>query len=163
MHRIALIAAFAASLADVAAPLPDTIRDGKAVLARRGSLGADSYVVTNVLDEPPAYVLSNVRDFQLRDRAVNIATVDGSQVAFSMPGRRTNAGYCRAFMLYITVAAQGGCRLSFSGADRILSTDGSTRIDAPSGETMLSFIEIADKVYLVEMRTLSEIINEGNP
>ena len=161
MHRTILLAAFAAMSA-CAAALPDTIKEGNAVLARRGSLGANSYVVTNVLDVPPAYALSNVRDFQLRDRAINAATVSEGQATFSLPGRRTNAGYSRGFMLYLTVETDGGCSISFDGADRIFTSDGSTRIDAAKGEHIFSFVEIADKVYLLEMRRLTEIGTEGN-
>ena len=98
------------------APLPDTVTRDKVTYARRGSLGADSYVATNVVVDPPGYQLSRVADMKLRDRAVNFAAVEGTNAVFALPGRKSAAGYARAFILYLDVSAEGGAAVSFTGA-----------------------------------------------
>ena len=46
--------------------------------ARRGALGPDDYVVTNVPPITSSYVMNEVKYGKLRDRAVNTATVSGA-------------------------------------------------------------------------------------
>ena len=92
MRRLLLLAVLAAFSGASAASLPDTVtRDGVAY-ARRGSLGANAYVATNVVVSPPAYQLSRVAEMKLRDRCVNYASVAGTNAVFALPGRKTTAG-----------------------------------------------------------------------
>ena len=107
MRRILLLAALAAFSGVSAASLPDTVtRDGVAY-ARRGSLGANAYVATNVVVSPPAYQLSRVAEMKLRDRCVNYASVAGTNAVFALPGRKTTAGCARAFILYLDALDAG--------------------------------------------------------
>ena len=116
MRRLLLLAALAAFSGASAASLPDTVtRDGVAY-ARRGSLGANAYVATNVVVSPPAYQLSRVAEMKLRDRCVNYASVAGTNAVFALPGRKTTAGCARAFILYLDALDAGGCAVSFTGA-----------------------------------------------
>ena len=54
MRRLAAVAALAALSCASAWALPDTVTRDRATYARRGSLGADSYVVTNIVFDPPS-------------------------------------------------------------------------------------------------------------
>ena len=96
MRRLLFLAASAAILCALGASIPDTVTKDKVTYARRGSLGADSYVATNVVVDPPGYQLSRVADMKLRDRAVNFAAVEGTNAVFALPGRKSAAGYARA-------------------------------------------------------------------
>ena len=99
MRRLVLLAASAAFLCALGASIPDTVTKDKVTYARRGSLGADSYVATNVVVDPPGYQLSRVADMKLRDRAVNFAVVEGTNAVFALPGRKSVAGCARAVIL----------------------------------------------------------------
>ena len=150
---IAAETAFAA----VAASLPDTVTKDKVTYARRGSLGADSYVVTNIVAEPPSYQLARVADMKLRDRCVNSATVEGTNAVFSLPMRKTVAGYARAIILFVDAANDAGCTVEFTGAAALYTTDWPTRPRIEKGKRIFSIMEIADNEYLVETRELEEI------
>jgi len=150
---LAAVTAFAA----VAASLPDTVTKDKVTYARRGSLGADSYVVTNIVAEPPSYQLVRVADMKLRDRCVNSATVEGTNAVFSLPARKTVAGYARAIILFVDAANDAGCTVEFTGAAALYTTDWPTRPRIEKGKRIFSIMEIADNEYLVETRKLEEI------
>jgi len=150
---IAAETAFAA----IAASLPDTVTKDKVTYARRGSLGADSYVVTNIVAEPPSYQLARVADMKLRDRCVNSATVEGTNAVFSLPMRKTVAGYARAIILFVDAANDAGCTVEFTGAAALYTTDWPTRPRIEKGKRIFSIMEIADNEYLVETRELVEI------
>ena len=157
MRRLVLLAASAAILCALGASIPDTVTKDKVTYARRGSLGADSYVATNVVVDPPGYQLSRVADMKLRDRAVNFASVEGTNAVFALPGRKSAAGYARAFILYLDVSAEGGAAVSFTGAAELYTTDWFTRPRIGKGKRIFSIMEIADNEYLVETRELEEI------
>ena len=160
MRRLVLVAALAALSCASAAALPDTVTRDRATYARRGSLGADSYVVTNIVFDPPSYQLSRVSEMKLRDRCVNTATVSGTNAVFSLPGRKTFAGYARTLLVYIDAANDAGCTVSFTGADALYTTDWSDSPHMPKGKHLLSIVEMADNVYLVETRQLEQIQKE---
>lgn len=143
--------------AAVAASLPDTVTKDKVTYARRGSLGADSYVVTNIVAEPPSYQLARVADMKLRDRCVNSATVEGTNAVFSLPARKTVAGYARAIILFVDAANDAGCTVEFTGAAALYTSDWPTRPRIEKGKRIFSIMEIADNEYLVETRELEEI------
>jgi len=145
------------AFAAVAASLPDTVTKDKVTYARRGSLGADSYVVTNIVAEPPSYQLARVADMKLRDRCVNSATVEGTNAVFSLPARKTVAGYARAIILFVDAANDAGCTVEFTGAAALYTTDWPTRPRIEKGKRIFSIMEIADNEYLVETRELEEI------
>ena len=148
------------AFAAVAASLPDTVTKDKVTYARRGSLGADSYVVTNIVAEPPSYQLARVADMRLRDRCVNALVVEGTNAVLALPGRRTVAGYARAFVVYIDAANDAGCTVEFTGALALYTTDWHDRPRVPKGKRLFSVLEIADNEYLVETRELEEIRKE---
>ena len=154
MRRRALLAALAALSCAAAAALPDSVTRDKVTYARRGSLGANSYVATNVVVDPPSYQLSRVSEMRLRDRAVNFASVDGTNAVFALPGRKSVAGYARAFILYLDVSAEGGAAVSFTGAAELYTTDWYGHPKVEKGKWMFSLLELADDVYLVETREL---------
>lgn len=161
MSRLAAgIAATVLCATAFAGNLPDSIVRDRTVLARRGSLGANSYVVTNVFPELPAYQLSRVAESKLRDRAVNIASAPDASASFALPGRKTVAGYARSFILYLDVTAEGGCKVSFTGADALYTADWFDTDKVTKGKRIFSFLEIADNVYLVETRELTAIRKE---
>ena len=152
----ALVAAETA-FAAIAASLPDTVTKDKVTYARRGSLGSNSYVVTNIVVEPPSYQLSRVVDTKLRDRCVNSAVVDGTNAVFSLPARKTVAGCARAILLYVDARNDAGCTVEFTGASALYTTDWFTRPRIGKGKRIFSIREIADNEYLVETRELEEI------
>ena len=160
MRRLLLLAASAALLCALGASIPDTVTRDKVTYARRGSLGADSYVATNVVVDPPGYQLSRVADMRLRDRAVNFAAVEGTNAVFALPGRKSASGYARAFILYLDVAADGGATVSFTGAAELYTTDWYGHPKVEKGKWMFSLLELADDVYLVETRELERIGGE---
>ena len=160
MRRLLLLAASAAFLCALGASVPDTVTRDKVTYARRGSLGADSYVATNVVVDPPGYQLSRVADMKLRDRAVNFAAVEGTNAVFALPGRKTAAGYARAFILYLDVSADGGATIAFTGAAELYTTDWYGHPKVEKGKWMFSLLELADDVYLVETRELERIGGE---
>ena len=152
---VALCAALDAMLAFSAQP-PDTRVQGHAVLARRGSLGANDYVATNVAPCSSAYIMHAPTDGRLRDRAVNTVSVDTTNAVFALPGRRTAEGYARAFI--VAVNSTTNAVLSFTGANGIYSPDGGGPVRVEPGRTMFSFIEIGANEYLLETRDLGEVV-----
>jgi len=156
MRRVIFLAALAALCAS-GANLPDTVTKDKVTYARRGSLGANSYVVTNIVVEPPSYQLSRVTDMKLRDRCVNYATVDGTNAVFSLPARKTVAGYARTMLVYVDATNDAGCAVEFTGASALYTTDWYDRPRIGKGKRLFSIMEIADGEYLVETRELEEI------
>jgi len=157
MRRRALLAALAALSCAVAAALPDSVTRDKVTYARRGSLGANSYVATNVVVDPPSYQLSRVSEMRLRDRCVNYAAVDGASAAFALPGRKTFAGCARSVILFLDVESDAGCDVSFTGAEALYTTDWGGAPHVRKGKRLFSIMEIADNVYLVETRELEQI------
>lgn len=159
MHRGALLAALtalgAATLA-FCATLPDTVGSTSAVYARRGSLGANDYVATNVAPCKSAYQIVRVADGRLRDRAVNIATVAGD-AEFALPSRRTVAGFARSFVLHLSVASNVTCSVAFTGADALYKSTGSEGLTALRGRYLITLLEVADNRYLVDVHELEEI------
>ena len=160
MRRVVFLAALAA-LCAAGANLPDTVTKDKVTYARRGSLGANSYVVTNIVVEPPSYQLSRVADMKLRDRCVNCATVEGTNAVFALPARKTVAGYARTILVYVDATNDAGCTVEFTGANALYTTDWYDRPRIGKGKRLFSIMEIADNEYLVETRELEEI-GRGN-
>ena len=160
MRRVVFFAALAA-LCAAGANLPDTVTKDKVTYARRGSLGANSYVVTNIVVEPPSYQLSRVADMKLRDRCVNYAAVEGTNAVFALPARKTVAGYARTMLVYVDATNDAGCAIEFAGATALYTTDWYDRPRIGKGKRLFSIMEIADNEYLVETRELEEI-GRGN-
>ena len=160
MRRVVFLAALAA-LCAAGANLPDTVTKDKVTYARRGSLGANSYVVTNIVVEPPSYQLSRIADMKLRDRCVNYATVEGTNAVFALPARKTVAGYARTMLVYVDATNDAGCTVEFTGANALYTTDWYDRPRIGKGKRLFSIMEIADNEYLVETRELEEI-GRGN-
>ena len=160
MRRVVFLAALAA-LCAAGANLPDTVTKDKVTYARRGSLGANSYVVTNIVVEPPSYQLSRIADMKLRDRCVNCATVEGTNAVFALPARKTVAGYARTMLVYVDATNDAGCTVEFTGANALYTTDWYDRPRIGKGKRLFSIMEIADNEYLVETRELEEI-GRGN-
>ena len=161
MRRLFFLAVLSALSCVSAASLPDTVTRDKVIYARRGSLGADSYVVTNIVVEPPSYRLSRVAaDMKLRDRCVNSATVAATNAVFSLPERKSVAGCARSIILYLDAANDAGCAVSFAGADALYTTDWGNAPHVPKGKRIFSIMEIADNEYLVESRELEQIQKE---
>ena len=161
MRRLVFAAAMAALSCTVAAGFPDTVTKDKVTYARRGSLGADSYVVTNIVVEPPSYQLSRIADMRLRDRCINSATVDGTDVVFALPGRKSVAGYARTLLVFLDVTNDEGCTVAFTGADALFTSDWYGAPKVPKGKIIFSVMEIADNQYLIETRELEEIEKEN--
>ena len=160
MRRVVFLAALAA-LCAAGANLPDTVTKDKVTYARRGSLGANSYVVTNIVVEPPSYQLSRVADMKLRDRCVNYVTAEGTNAVFALPARKTVAGYARTMLVYVDATNDAGCAVEFTGANALYTTDWYDRPRIGKGKRLFSIMEIADNEYLVETRELEEI-GRGN-
>ena len=159
MRRAALIAALAAFGAVFAASRPDVLVKPNAIYARRGSLGANDYVATNVASCVSAYAIREVRDGRLHDRAVNVATVDGAEAEFALPSRRTVAGFARGLIVSATASTNAVVR--FTGANSLYRSDGGDTLSVEPGLNVFSFIEIGDGDYIVEVRPLVPI-REGN-
>lgn len=157
MRRLVSLAVLVALSCAVGAGIPDTVTKDKVTYARRGSLGSDSYVVTNIVVEPPSYQLARVADMKLRDRCVNSATVEGESAVFALPGRKTVAGYARTLLVFLDVKNDAGCTVAFTGADALYTTDWCGAPKVPKGKRIFSIMEIADNQYLVETRELEEI------
>ena len=160
MRRVVFLAALAA-LCAAGANLPDTVTKDKVTYARRGSLGANSYVVTNIVVEPPSYQLSRVADMKLRDRCVNYATVEGTNAVFALPARKTVAGYARTMIVYVNATNDAGCAVEFTGANALYTTDWYDRPRIGKGKRLFAIMEISDNEYLVDTRELEEI-GRGN-
>ena len=160
MRRVVFLAALAALSCAAAATLPDSVTKDKVTYARRGSLGANSYVVTNIVVEPPSYQLSRVSEMKLRDRCVNYVTVEGTNAVFALPARKSVAGYARTMLVYVDATNETGCAVSFTGADALYTTDWYSAPRVGKGKSMFSIMELADNQYLVEMRELERIGGE---
>lgn len=154
MRRAALLAAFAA-LAAAASAATDVIVRPNAVYARRGALGANDYVATNVAPCVSAYAIREVRDGRLHDRAVNIVTVGGTEAEFALPSRRTVAGFARA--LVVCATAETNAAVRFTGANALYRSDGADTLELEPGLNVFSFIEIGNEAYLVEVRPLVQV------
>lgn len=136
--------------------VPDSKTSDQAVYARRGTLGANDYVVTNVYPCASTYLLHNVENGVLRDRAVNSASVDVDQARFTIPQVNYPRPYARGFML--VVSSNRRTELTIEGASKLHASDGSTALPVVNQETkILSFIEIRTNEFLVEMRNLTEM------
>ena len=159
MRRAALIAALAAFGSVFAASRPNVVVKPNAIYARRGSLGANDYVATNVAPCASAYAIREVRDGRLHDRAVNVATVDGTEAEFALPSRRTVAGFARGLIVSVTASTSAVVR--FTGANSLYRSDGEDTLSVKPGLNVFSFIEIGDGDYIVEVRLLVPI-REGN-
>ena len=157
---LAALLAATAAFALFAAALPDTVTRDKVTYARRGSLGKDAYVVTNIVVEPPSYKLSRVSDMKLRDRCVNSATVAETNAVFRLPERKSVAGCARSIILYLDASNDAGCDVSFAGADALYTTDWGNAPHVAKGKHIFSVMELADNEYLVEARELEQIQKE---
>lgn len=160
MRRLVLLAASAALLCALGASIPETLTRDRVTYARRGSLGADSYVATNVVVDPPGYQLSRVADMKLRDRCVNYVTVEGTNAVFALPARKSVAGYARTMLVYVDATNETGCAVCFTGADALYTTDWYSAPRIGKGKSIFSIMELADNQYLVEMRELERIGGE---
>ena len=151
------IAAFALLTACAAfwgfAPPPDSVQRGSAACARRGSLGADDYVVTNVAPCSSCYELSVPDGGSLRDRAVNALEATG-EVQLFVPTNAVAPGAARAFCVYLK-AGGGGCRLTVGGVRKVLLPDGSDGLSFAGGEHLVSFLELEKDVFMVDSRELT--------
>ena len=154
------------SFAALAWPWDDKINDYKrdeVAFARKGSLGSDSFVVTNVVPSLPAYSLQERESTNLVDRAINRYTLieDVSFVLPPAPQRRATDDYrsARGFVLLATVTTDSPPSISFIGAKKIVSDDWTNKIKLLKGENLISFMEINDGVFLIETAQLTEIQN----
>lgn len=154
------------SFAALAWPWDDKINDYKrdeVAFARKGALGSDSFVVTNVVPSLPAYSLQERESTNLVDRAINRYTLmeDVSFVLPPAPQRRATDDYrsARGFILLATVTTDSPPSISFIGAKKIVSDDWTNKIKLLKGENLISFMEISDGVFLVETAQLTEIQN----
>lgn len=163
MRRSAIIAALtalAAAAVAFAAKPPDSVTAPNAVYARRGSLGADDYVATNVAPCKSAYQLVRVTDGRLRDRAVNAVTVT-NDVTLALPGRRTVAGYARSLCASISVESQGPCRVTLDGAAKVYVTDAAGGgLVLERGRHLMQVLEIGDGEYVVDLIEITEMEGE---
>lgn len=135
---------------------PDAVSDSRAAYARRGTLGANDYVATNVFASPPYYALHAVTNGALLERAVNSATV-ADAAEFALPPGRLAPGHSRGLLLCLAVEAPSRVAVRVTGASRLFTTDGSSALAAEPGLNILSFVEIVDGVYMVEARPLTEV------
>ena len=141
------------------APVPDVKVKANAVYARRGSLGADDYVVTNVAPCASAYLMHEVKAGKLRDRAVNVVTVSEAESTFELPLKRTVEGYARAMLVAVT--AERATRITLTGAESLWGTfPKKETLELCAGTHVLQIIEIGKAVYLVEAREIVEFKEE---
>ena len=139
--------------------VPDVKVKTNAVYARRGSLGADDYVVTNVAPCASAYLMHEVKAGKLRDRAVNVVTVSEAEAAFELPLKRTVEGYARAMLVAVT--AECATRITLTGAESLWGTfPKKETLELCAGTHVLQIIEIGKAVYLVEAREIVEFKEE---
>lgn len=158
---IALAACAAGALfADLGSGVvPDVKETQNAVYARRGSLGSDDYVVTNIPPITSSYLMNEVKYGKLRDRAVNTATVTGAFASFELPLKRTVAGFARAMLFVVT--AEQATQITLTGAESLWGTcskEGTLTLCA--GRHLLQIIEIGNASYLIEERELVEFKEE---
>ena len=153
---IAALAALSCALVAFAERPPDSKVVGNAAMARRGSLGANDYVVTNVAPCSSCYDLRAPSDGRLCDRAVNAVEAAGN-VSLSVPTNAAAPGAARAFCVYLKATGSGGCAVTVGGAARILAPGGSDGLSFGRGEHVLSFVELEGGVFLVDSRELTEL------
>ena len=155
MRKVVLLAAVTALGAAFAASRPDVVVKPNAVYARRGALGSNDYVVTNVAPCVSAYAIRDIRDGRLRDRAVNMVSVEGTEAEFALPARRTVAGFARGLIMSVTASTNATIRIT--GANALYRSDGGDTLEVEPGLNVFSFVEIGNGVYLVEVRPLTQI------
>ena len=155
---LAAVAALALGSAAFAKP-PDGYSTTSAAYARRGALGANDYVATNVAPCKSAYQIVRVNDGRLRDRAVNVVSVT-NDVTLALPGRRTVAGYARALCVNLSVGAPTA-RVTLTGAAALWGTPGTDGLDLAEGRHFVSVVEIDDNVYLLDVQGVERISEEG--
>lgn len=137
------------------APVPDVKVKTNAVYARRGSLGANDYVVTNVAPCASAYLMNEVKAGKLRDRAVNTVAVSAPEVSLELPLKRTVEGYARAMLVAVT--AECPTRITLTGAESLWGTFSEKEtLSLKAGTHLVQIIEIGKASYLVEARELVE-------
>lgn len=157
---LAALAALGAATLAFAARLPDSVSTSEAVYARRGSLGSNDYVATNVAPCNSAYRIVRVTDGRLRDRAVNVIAVT-NDVTLALPGRRTTAGCARMLCAVLNVGASGECRVLLEGAAKVYATDSTDALSVGNGVHFLQIVEIGDNEYLADVSELRETEKEG--
>ena len=150
---VGVLATLSAALAFAAQP--DVKTDESAAYARRGSLGANDYVATNVYPCVSAYRLNTVTDTALADRSVNSVTLSGD-ASFAMPPVRVDGGFARAFVMFVKVPGTTPCKITFTGATKIVARGGVNLVFDP-GESIVSVLELEDGVYLVEKDKVGEV------
>ena len=159
MRRLLVTLALAACaagplFADLARTVPpDEKTTQNAVYSRRGSLGPDDYVVTDIPPITASYVMNEVKGGKLRDRAVNTATVNAPTAEFELPLRRTVAGFARGLLLVVTAVCE--CEITVTGGRAMWGTfsrEETMRLGV--GTHLFQFVEIGDGSYLVESRQL---------
>ena len=132
---------------------PDTKETYNAVYARRGSLGADDYVATNVPPVASAWAIAEVRGALLRDRTVNTVSVDAPSVTLRLPAERTVEGFARG--LLVVVSAERQTDVWLSGAESVWGTASkASTLSLKRGLHVIQVIEIGSSRYLVESREL---------
>ena len=143
---------------------PDTKTRDEVRFTRKGALGNNDYVVSDVYPPLPSYALVTEPTTQLVDRAVNLITLE-RDTTFVMPPepvKRTVDSYraARSFILRVAITNQTPPKVWFDGCEKLVSTSGENSIDLTRGENLLSFIEIGTGTFMVEMRDLTQISNE---
>lgn len=126
--------------------------------ARRGALGADDYVVTNLWMTSPAFALRANCGTQLVDRAMNRCLVTNDTV-FVFPRVPPRKSYdpprlARSFVLVTEIRSETPPEISFSGMRKFYTLGDPLRIGR--GVTFLSFYEIGEEEFLVDMHELTE-------
>lgn len=121
--------------------------------ARLGSITMDTPIATNVYPCSSAYFLHNVDDGMLVDRAVNAVSVPIGGATFTLPLAPHTTGFARAFLVYANSVTDS--LIHFNGATQLYTTTGETNILVSTGLNVLSFIELTNRVYLVEARPLT--------
>ena len=127
--------------------------------ARRGALGQDDYVVTNLWTQTPCYALVTGAGTTLVDRAVNRFSVT-NDVSFALPGLSGGRSYdahrpARSFVVVIAIASDPAPEVAFRGARALYTAECDLAIG--KGITILSFLEIGEGEFLVESRELTRL------
>jgi len=158
---LAVLLCTAAARADLGSgghPADGFVTNGVAY-ARRGALGGDSYVVTNLWTDPPSYALVVTGGAAVVDRAVNRRVVSGRTV-FAVPPvpvKRTYDAWrpARSFVIVTEIADDPPPEVSFSGFSRIYTIHGDLTVG--KGVTWISFLEIGDGEFVVETTPISQL------
>ena len=141
--------------------LPDAKERDEVSFARRGTLGTDDYVVTNVVPQLPAYMLVEEQSTALVDHAVNRFDLAGDTV-FTVPAapvKREVDPYraARGLLLVLSVGDGTVPKVSFDGCAGIYTTDGSKEITLVKGVNIISLMEIGSDSFMAEIRELTEV------